>query len=356
MSLDVNLHRITQKLVSREEISDDEIIFALNCMLEGKASQASTESFLVALSMKGETARELSVMMRTIKEHAIRISPRANGVVDTCGTGGGRVNTFNVSTASAIIASSAGAKVAKHGNRSASGICGSADFMEQVGLDLECPISKIVRAIEQIGFGFLYAPRFHPAIRNVATARKAIGIRTVFNIIGPLSNPCTNLGGQVIGAPEPKIIESLALAMQQSDIENIMLVNSRDGLDELSNTCENDITWISQKRAKHISLNPRDMGIDLAKLESLTVHTREESIRDTLCVIYGVADKQKQDIAVMNASAALVVAKVAVDFKEGVDLARDSIRDGRAKKKLSEYIRRCGQKQVLLDMEKRYLQ
>jgi anthranilate phosphoribosyltransferase len=348
--------RIIRKLVSKQELSDDEIVYALNWMLEGKASQPSTESFLVALSMKGETARELSVMMRIIKEHAIRITPRTNGVlVDTCGTGGGRINTFNVSTASAIIASSAGAKVAKHGNRSASGICGSADFMEQVGLDLGCPIFKIVSAVEQVGFGFLYAPKFHPAIRNVAAARKAIGIRTVFNIIGPVSNPCTNLGGQLIGAPEPKMIESLALAMQHSDIENIILVNSRDGLDELSNTCENDVTWIRQKRVKHIRLNPRDLGIDLARLETLTVRSREESIRETLRVIYGVANKQKQDIAVINASAALVVAKVAANFREGVDLARDAISDGRAGKKLSEYIRRCGQKRLLLEVEKRYL-
>ncbi|HYZ94373.1 MAG TPA: anthranilate phosphoribosyltransferase, partial [Nitrososphaeraceae archaeon] len=247
-------------------------------------------------------------------------------------------------------------RVAKHGNRSSSGICGSADFMEQVGLNLECPIPDIVNSIEQIGFGFLYAPKFHPALRNAASARRAIGIRTIFNIIGPLSNPCTHLSGQLIGAPEAKIIEMLAIALQQSDTENIMLVNSRDGLDELSNTCENNITWISQREVKHISLHPSDVGIDLARLESLVVYSKEESVRETLQVIYGEADGQKQDIALINASAALVIAKSASNFREGIDLARDAISDGRAQKKLSDYIRRCGQIQVLQEMEKKFLQ
>src|ERR687898_1591869 len=305
-----NLSRIIQKLVSKADLSDDELIFAISLILQGKVSEASIASFLVALRMKGETAHELDVIMQTIKKHAIRITPNIDGfLIDTCGTGGGRINTFNISTASAIIASSAGARVAKHGNRSSSGICGSADFMEQVGLNLECPIPDIVNSIEQIGFGFLYAPKFHPALRNAASARRAIGIRTIFNIIGPLSNPCTHLSGQLIGAPDAKIIEMLAIALQQSDTENIMLVNSRDGLDELSNTCENNITWISQREVKHIRLHPSDVGIDLARLESLVVYSKEEAVRETLQVIYGEADGQKQDIALMNASAALVIAK-----------------------------------------------
>jgi anthranilate phosphoribosyltransferase len=227
--------------------------------------------------------------------------------------------------------------------------------MEQVGLNLECPIPDILGAIEHTGLGFLYAPKFHPALQNVASARRAIGIRTIFNIIGPLSNPCTNLSGQLIGAPEPKMIETLALALQQSDTENIMLVNSKDGLDELSNTCENYITWIRQKEVKHTSLHPREVGIELTKLENLTVHSKEESIEETLRVIYGVADRQKQDIAILNASAALVIAKASANFREGVELARDAIKDGRAQRKLSEYIRRCGRIRVLLEMEKRFL-
>ena len=275
-----DLSRIIQKLVSTKELNDDEIIYAISLILQGKVSEATIASFLVALRMKGETAHELLVLMQTIKKYAIRITPNIDGfLIDTCGTGGGRINTFNIGTASAIIASSAGAKVAKHGNRSNSGVCGSADFMEYIGLNLECSIADIVEAIEQTGMGFLYAPKFQPAMLNVASARRTIGIRTVFNIIGPLCNPCTNLAGQLIGAPEPKIIETLALALQQSDLEDIMLVNPKDGLDELSNTCENDITWISKSKIKRVSFHPREVGIELTKLENLMVDSKEGSIR-----------------------------------------------------------------------------
>jgi anthranilate phosphoribosyltransferase len=296
------------------------------------------------------------VIVQTIKKYAVRITPKIDGfLIDTCGTGGGQMNTFNISTASAIIASSAGAKVAKHGNRSASGLCGSADFMEYIGYNLECPIDDTLEAIQQAGLGFLYAPKFHPAMQNVASARRTIGIRTVFNVIGPLTNPCTNLCGQIIGAPDPKIIETLALSLKESDLKDIMLVSSKDGLDELSNTCENDITRITGNEIKRTRFHPREIGLELARLENLVVYSKEEAIRDTLRVIYGIGDKYRQDIAVLNASAALVVGQSSTNLKEGVELARQAVRDGRARKQLSECIRRCGQKQVLLEAEKKFL-
>src|SRR5919108_4957590 len=344
-----NLSRIIQKLVSGADLSDDELIFAISLILQGKVSEASIASFLVALRMKGETAHELDVIVQTIKKYAVRITPKIGGfLIDTCGTGGGQVNTFNISTASAIIASSAGAKVAKHGNRSGSGVCGSADFMEYMGFNFGCPVDDILEGIQQTGLGFLYAPKFHPAMQNVASARRTIGIRTVFNIIGPLTNPCTNLCGQIIGAPDPKIIQTLALSLKGSDLRDIMLVSSKDGLDELSNTCENEITRITGNEIKRVRFHPREIGLELARLENLAVHSKGEAIRDTLRVIYGMGDKYKQDIAILNASAALVVGQVSNNLKEGVDLARQAVRAGTAQKQLSECIRRCGQKQVLI--------
>jgi anthranilate phosphoribosyltransferase len=352
-----DFRQIIQKLVSGRELIDDEIIYSMNSIMQGKLSEASIASFLVALRMKGETSHEISLIMRTIKEYMIRITPKVDGLlIDICGTGGGKVNTFNISTASAIVASSAGAKVAKHCNRSASGICGSADFMESIGLDLEAPIDDITKTIQEIGLGFLYAPKFHPAMQNVTSARRVIGIRTVFNIVGPLANPCTNLSGQVIGAPEPNIAETLVLAMNESGMKNIMLVNSSDGLDELSCTCENDITLITGNETKHIRFHPEEIGLESAGLEDLIVCTKEESIRDTLRVIYGDGDIHKQNIVFLNASAALVTGQIAADFREGVEIARDAVRDGRAQKLLSEYIRRCGQKEILSEAEKKFLQ
>jgi anthranilate phosphoribosyltransferase len=351
-----DFRQIIQKLVSGRELLDDEIIYSMNSIMQGKLSEASIASFLVALRMKGETSHEVSLIMKTIKEYMIKITPKIDGfLIDICGTGGGQINTFNISTASAIIASSAGAKVAKHCNRSASGICGSADFMESIGLYLEAPIADITKAIQETGLGFLYAPKFHPSMQNVASVRRAIGIRTVFNIVGPLTNPCTNLSGQVIGAPEPKIVETLGLALNESGMKNIMLINSRDGLDELSCTCENDITFITGNEVKHIRFHPKEIGLEPTRLENLMVYSKEESIRDTLRVIYGVGDKHKQDIVFLNAAAALVIGQKSVDFREGTELARDAVRDGRAQKLLSEYIRRCGQKEILIDAEKKFL-
>lgn len=348
---------IIQKLVSGRQLLDDEIIHSMNLIMQGKLSEASIASFLVALRMKGETPHEVSMIMKIMKEYMIKITPKIDGfLIDICGTGGGQINTFNISTASAIIASSAGAKVAKHCNRSASGVCGSADFMESIGLDLDAPIDDITKAIQEVGLGFLYAPKFHPSMQNVASARRVIGIRTVFNIVGPLANPCTNLGGQVIGAPDLNIAETLVLAMNESGMNNIMLINSRDGLDELSCTCENDITLITGNEIKHIRFHPKEIGLETTGLENFIVCTKEDSIRDTLRVIYGDGDKHKQNIVFLNASAALVIGKIAADFKEGIEIARAAVRDGRAQKLLLEYIRRCGQKETLIEAEKKFLQ
>jgi anthranilate phosphoribosyltransferase len=348
---------IIQKLVSGGQLLDDEIIHSMNLIMQGKLSEASIASFLVALRMKGETPHEVSLIMRIMKEYMIKITPKIDGfLIDICGTGGGQINTFNISTASAIIASSAGAKVAKHCNRSASGVCGSADFMESIGLDLEAPIDDITKAIQEIGLGFLYAPKFHPSMQNVASVRRVIGIRTVFNIVGPLANPCTNLGGQVIGAPDLNIAETLVLALNESGTKNIMLINSSDGLDELSCTCENDITLITENEIKHTRFHPKEIGLETTGLENLMVRTKEDSIRDTLRVIYGVGDKHKQNIVYLNASAALVIGQVASDFREGIEIARDAVKDGRAQKLLSEYIRRCGKKETLIEAEKKFIQ
>ena len=214
------------------------------------------------------------------------------------GTGGDMIRSFNISTAAAIVASAAGSKVAKHGNRSFSGYCGSADFLEHVGLDLNSDPARVTEVIEKSGIGFLYSPKFHPAMRNAASARKAIGIRSVFNIVGPLSNPCTNISGQVVGVFEPALLETIPIALQNAhendDGWEAMVVHAYDGFDELSNTCENDIVWVVQKQIKRIRLHPKVVNIQVAKPEHLLVHSKEDSIRDTLQVIYGIRQPGKR--------------------------------------------------------------
>ena len=352
-----DLGPVIRKLISKTNLSENEIRQSVHLILEGKASDAAIASFLVALTMKGETAEEIWAILQTVKEHAIKITPKVNGnLIDTCGTGGDTIRSFNISTAAAIVASSAGSKVAKHGNRSFSGFCGSADFLEYIGLDLNSTPRSVSEAIEKTGIGFLYSPKFHPAMGNTASARKTIGIRSVFNIVGPLSNPCTNICGQVIGVFEPSLLDTITNVLQKgTDGNEVMVVHAYDGFDELSNTCENDIIWIIDKQIKRIRLHPKVVNIQVAKPEQLLVHSKEESIRDTLQVIYGIASQEKQDIVALNASAALVIGKGAKDFKEGVQIARLVIKEGKSQGKLLQLIQSCGNREKLEYAEKKFV-
>jgi anthranilate phosphoribosyltransferase len=350
-----DLRPAIRRLVAGSDLSDAEMANALGAMLNGKAPESAIAAFLVALAMKGEKPSEIRAILQSVRSHATRITPRVSGLrIDTCGTGGDSIRTFNVSTAAAVIAAAAGAKVAKHGNRSVSGPCGSADFLEYVGLDLGAPPEKVQKCIEQAGIGFLFAPAFHPAMKNVAPVRKAIGIRTVFNLVGPLSNPCTNIGGQVIGVFEPSLMESLA-EVCTGYIGEAMIVHAADGFDELSNTCENDIIWVTGDKVKRLRLSPKVLGIQPARAEQLVVNSREDSMKATLQVIYGKAPREKEDMAVMNAAAALAVGKVAADLKEGVVMARQAIKDEKAKEKLAQLITSCGDSGKLTEAEKQFL-
>lgn len=350
-----DLRSVIRRLVARSDLSEAEVVVALDTILEGLASEGAIAAFLVALAMKGEKPVEIRSILKSVRAHATRITPNVQGtLIDTCGTGGDSIRTFNVSTAAAVVAAAAGAKVAKHGNRSVSGLCGSADFLEYVGVDLNAPPEKIQKTIEDTGIGFLFAPAFHPAMKNVAPARKAIGIRTVFNLVGPLSNPCTNISGQVIGVFEPSLMETLA-EVCTGYVNEAIIVHAVDGFDELSNTCENDIIWVTEGKVRRLSLNPKVLGMQPARAEQFVVNSREDSIKSTLEVIYGKAPREKEDMVVINAAAALAVGKVAADLKEGVSVARQAIKEGQAKEKLAQLVRSCGDSDKLAQAEKKFL-
>jgi anthranilate phosphoribosyltransferase len=233
-------------------------------------------------------------------------------------------------------------------------VCGSADFLEAAGVDMNAPASTVQRCIEKTGIGFLFAPAFHPAMKNVGPARKAIGVRTVFNIAGPLSNPCTNISGQVIGVFEPYLMETLAEACQ-GHVGEAMIVHAVDGFDELSNTCENDVLWVKNGQTKRLRVSPKVVGLATAKPEQLVVATKDDSIQSTLATIYGSAPSEKEDIVVLNASAALVVGRIVNDLKEGVEVARHAIKTGRAREKLRQMVSECGNKETLEKAEEVYL-
>ena len=356
MSAQPDLRPAIRKLAARTNLSDKEISLALDAILSGGMSDATIAAFLVALAMKGETAEELKSILLSLRRHATRITPDVQGpLIDTCGTGGDSIRSFNISTAAAMVAAAAGVKVAKHGNRSVSGVCGSADFLEYVGLDLNAPPAKVQSCIENTGIGFLFAPLFHPSMKHVANARKAIGIRTVFNMVGPLSNPCTNISGQVIGVFEPSLLEVFSQVCQ-GYVNEAMIVHAHDGFDELSNTCENDVLWVSgDRQTKRIRLHPRAVGMQIAKPEQLVVNSKEDSIKSTLQSIHGKAAREKQDIVVLNAAAALVVSKIAQDFKDGVEIARDAIKSGRAQDRLVQLVKYCGDLEKLKEAEQKFL-
>ncbi len=356
MTVLTDLQPELRKLVSKTDLSDAEITHALDAMLAAAVPDTAVAAFLVALAMKGETPIELRSILISLRNHATKITPQVNGpLIDTCGTGGDSKKSFNISTAAAIVASAASAKVAKHGNRSASSLCGSADFLEYIGLDLSAPPSKIQSCIESIGIGFLFAPLFHPSIKNVASVRKTIGIKTVFNKVGPLSNPCTNISGQLIGVFEPQLLQVFS-EVCAGYVSEAMIVYAHDGFDELSNTCQNDIYWISSSNdtTRKMRLHPSAVGMKVAKPEQLIVHSKIDSIVSTLQAVYGTGSREKKDIVILNAAAALVVSKVASNLKEGVQTASDVIKSGKAKDKLSQMIKYCGDLEKLKEAEKKF--
>jgi anthranilate phosphoribosyltransferase len=356
MTSPTDLQAEIKKLVSKEDLSTREITIALDTILAAAVPDTAVAAFLVALAMKGETPEELRSILLLLRKHAIKITPRVKGsLIDTCGTGGDSKRSFNISTAAAIVAASASANVAKHGNRSASSLCGSADFLEYIGFDLATPPPKIQSCIETIGIGFLFAPLFHPSMKKVATVRKTLGIRTVFNKIGPLSNPCTNLSGQLVGVSDPHLLQIFS-EVCSGYVSEAMIVYAEDGLDELSNTCQNDIYWVSSENhtRRRIRLHPNAVGMEVAKPEQLAVASKLDSIMSTLQTIYGKGTREQEDVVVLNAAAALVVSKISSNLKEGVEYARDAIKSGRASDKLIQLIKYCGDLEKLKEAEKNF--
>ncbi len=354
MTIFTDLRPEIQKLVSKRDLSPAEITHSFDAILSSAVPEAAVGAFLVALAMKGETPDELRSILISLRNHATKITPSVSGsLIDTCGTGGDSKKSFNISTAAAIVASAATVNVAKHGNRSASGVFGSADFLEYIGLDLSTSPAKIQSCIENIGIGFLFAPLFHPAMKNISAVRKNIGIRTVFNKIGPLSNPCTNLSGQLIGVFEPGLLRVFA-EVCSGYVSEAMIVYAHDGFDELSNTCQNDICWVSgdSQTTRIIHLHPSAVGMEVARPEQLVTNSKMDSITSTLRTIYGEGSREKMDIVILNAAAALVIGKIVSNLKEGVEYARLAIKSGKAMDKLYQLIKYCGDLEKLKDAEK----
>lgn len=342
-----------KKLSERKDLAYDETAECIREIMGGKADDLSISNFLLALTMKGESIDELKAMLDVMNGFSIKIRPSVNGrLIDTCGTGGDKIKTFNISTAAAFIAAASGVNVAKHGNRSVSGICGSADVLESFGYDLNTEPNVIEKCIEQLGIGFMFAPRFHPAMKNVANARKQLGIRTAFNILGPLSNPA-DVNAQVVGVSDPVLIDKIANVLKDVRDE-VMVFHARDGLDELSNTCINQIAWVRNGSVNKFDLNPKSFKISVADPADVSVMNKEESLEHTFKVLNGTANQKRISIVLLNAAASLIVANKADSFEDGIELAKQTVKSGKAYEKLKSLIRQCGNVSVLEEMEKKW--
>ena len=324
------LHRIAE----REDLSCEEALEAMRTILSGEATHAEIAGFLVALRMKGETVEELVGFARAMREMAAVVDPGLPGepLLDTCGTGGDGLGTFNISTIAAFVAAAAGVRVAKHGNRSISSQCGSADLLEAMGVNIAMSPAQAARAIREIGIGFLFAPAIHAAAKHAHPVRVELKMRTVFNLLGPLTNPA-NANAQLAGAPSPLAAELIAGALAVLGLERGFVVHGSDGLDEITTTGPTLAFEVRHGELHRHTLTPAQFGVEVARLEDLRGGDRERNYAIARAVLEGVRGPQR-DIVLVNASAAMVAAGRARDFVEGVALAAAAIDSGAAMRKV----------------------
>ncbi|MBI3786524.1 MAG: anthranilate phosphoribosyltransferase [Deltaproteobacteria bacterium] len=326
------------RLVARESFSESDMEAVLRQFMDGAATPAQIGGLLIALRMKGETVDEITGAARAMRAHAVQIHPRREDIVDTCGTGGDQKGTFNISTAAAFIAAGAGLCIAKHGNRAMSGVVGGADVLEALGVKIELPPERVAACIDEIGIGFLFAQTFHPAMRYAAGPRRELGVRTLFNLLGPLSNPA-GARRQVVGVFSPEWTEPLAKALGRLGAKHALVVHGADGLDEISLCANTQIAEWKDGDLASYQISPEHLGFDRCRPEDLVVHTRE----DAASVIRGIladAAGPRRDIAVVNAAAAIYVGGQAPTLAAGIRLAEESIRSGRARQKLDKMVER----------------
>jgi anthranilate phosphoribosyltransferase len=323
-----------QRAVRRENLDASGAQQAMQIILDGGASTAQIAAFLVALRMKGETAVELLGFARAMRAMASRVEAGVEGepLLDTCGTGGDGLHTFNISTVAAFIVAGAGVRVAKHGNRSLSSKCGSADVLERLGVRISLDPAQVARSIREVGIGFLFAPAFHPAMKHAQPARLELKMRTVFNLLGPLTNPA-GATAQVVGAPSEQAAELIAGALAELGLRRALVVHGLDGLDEVSTTAPTLVFDICAGQVRRYTLTVGDFGVPRATLKDLLGGDPTLNAQIAGDLLAG-APGPKRDIALVNAAAALVAAGRAADFRDGMRLASESLDTGAARQKL----------------------
>ncbi len=324
------------KVVSGIDLTTAEARGVMKEIMRGQATSAQIGAFLTALRMKGETAAEIAGCARAMRENAIEVKPKQKVLVDTCGTGGDNSGTFNISTTAAFVAAGAGLAIAKHGNRSVSSRCGSADLLQTLGANLELNPEQVARCIDEVGIGFLFAPMLHPAMKHALGPRQEIGLRTIFNILGPLSNPA-GAKRQLLGVYNSDLTELMAEVLLALGAEHAFVVHGADGLDELSTTGQNRVSRLYNGRIETYALDPRELGLPRASLNDFAGGTAEDNAAITRALLQG-EQGPKRDIVLLNAAAALVAGGKTEGLKEGMALAAEAIDSGKALGKMERFV------------------
>src|SRR4030066_1437444 len=325
------LKEAIKMLIDNLNLSEAEMAECMKEIMEGKATDAQIGAFLTGLRIKGETIEEITGAARIMREKAVTIKA-PEGVLDPCGTGGDMSHTFNISSTTAIVVSACGVPVAKHGNRSVSSQSGSADLLETLGVKIDLSPEKVETCLFEPGFGFLFAPLFHPAMKYAIGPRREMGIRTIFNILGPLTNPA-GAKRQLLGVFADHLTEILAMVLGNLGAADAMVIHGRDGLDEISISDETKVSRFNDGKTENFFIAPEDFGIRRREIDSILGGNKEENASITLAVLRGERGPRR-DIVLMNSSAAIVVSGKAGDFRTAFDMAAEGIDSGKALKKV----------------------
>ena len=330
-------HQALVRLIEQREIFYDEMLSLMRQLMSGELTQAQIAGILIGLRVKKETVGEISAAAYVMREFAAKVPvARRDFLVDTCGTGGDAAHTFNISTASALVAAAAGARVAKHGGRSVSSTCGSADVLEALGVNLTMSPLQVGSCIDQIGIGFMFAPNFHGAMRHAAPVRRELGVRTLFNVLGPLTNPA-GADNQVLGVFHPDLVGIQARVLQRLGSRHVLVVHGADGMDEISLSASTQVAELKDGMVNEYNVQPGDFGFSCQPVELLRVANAQEACDKLLGVLHDEAGAPR-DIVQLNAGAAIYVAGLASTLAEGIEKADQAIASGAAKVKLEQLI------------------
>ncbi|MHC4603931.1 MAG: anthranilate phosphoribosyltransferase [Planctomycetota bacterium] len=317
-----------EPLLQGESLSFERATNLLDIIFEGQVSDVQIAAFLTAMRAKGATAPELAGLAKSLRNHAVAVKVNIDNLVDTCGTGGAAIKTFNISTASALVAAGAGVYVAKHGNRGITSKCGSADVLEALGVKIDASAEVVAECIRQAHIGFMFAPMFHPAMKYVQPIRKSLGFRTVFNILGPLANPA-NAAAQVLGVGDEGLMGIVAEALKLLGTRYALVVHS-EGLDEISTAGITKIVELKEGKIVNKELNPEDFGIALADIDELKITDARTSAKLLRDILSGKGSGPRKNIVILNAAAAIIASNLAADFESAIKLANASVNDGKA--------------------------